>query len=393
MLQWLIRRTIPNYQEVERSQVRTAYGKFSSIFGIICNLLLFAAKFIAGTVAGSVSIRADAINNLSDASSSIISLVGFQMADRPADEEHPFGHGRYEYLSGLMVAVLILVIGLELGKSSLDKILHPQAVEFHWLTAVILVGSILIKAWMMAANRKIGRLIDSQTLLAVAADSRNDIITTGVVLLSALISHFTSVELDGWMGLAVAIFILVNGFSMVQDTISPMLGRAPDAEWVEEIRQKILSYPGVLGTHDLMVHDYGPGRQFASVHVEMAAEADALESHEVIDKIEQDFWQEDHLHLVVHYDPIVTNDAVTNDLRYWLMEQVQQIDPRLSIHDLRLIPGNKQTRLLFDCVVPHELPMKLSDLQAEIVRRIHEKDPQYNCVITFDSSFAPVSHK
>ena len=393
MLSWLIQRIIPNHQDTEAPAVRSAYGRFASILGIVCNLLLFAAKWAVGMVAGSVSIRADAINNLSDASSSIISLVGFQMADRPADEEHPFGHGRYEYLSGLMVAVLILVIGVELAKSSLDKILHPAPVDFRWVTVGILVGSILVKCWMMAANRRIGPTIDSGTLLATAADSRNDVIATAAVLLSALISHFSGLELDGWMGLAVAAFILVNGFSLVHETISPMLGRAPDAAWVESIRKKILSYPGVLGTHDLMVHDYGPGRQFASVHVEMAAEADVLESHEVLDQIERDFLEQDRLHLVVHFDPIVTDDHVTGDLRLWLAEQVREIDPRLTIHDLRLIPGPTQTRVIFDCVVPHRLPMTVAELKQEIERRVQQKNPAYRCVITFDSSFAPISGK
>ena len=269
MTKLLIKRFIKDYENTQNSDVRTAYGKFSSIVGIVCNAILFISKLIVGTLSASVSITADAVNNLSDASSSIISLLGFKLASRPADEEHPYGHGRYEYLSGLMVAVLIMVIGVELFKSSLDKVLHPSAVEFSWVTVGVLAFSILLKTWMALFNTKTGKMINSNTLIATAADSRNDVITTGAVLVAAILSHFIGFELDGWMGLGVAVFILYSGFGLVKDTLDPMLGKAPEDEQVEEIRQKILSYPGVLGTHDLMVHDYGPGRQFASVHVEI----------------------------------------------------------------------------------------------------------------------------
>ena len=248
MTKLLIKRFIKDYENTQNSDVRTAYGKFSSIVGIVCNAILFISKLIVGTLSASVSITADAVNNLSDASSSIISLLGFKLASRPADEEHPYGHGRYEYLSGLMVAVLIMVIGVELFKSSLDKVLHPSAVEFSWVTVGVLAFSILLKTWMALFNTKTGKMINSNTLIATAADSRNDVITTGAVLVAAILSHFVGFELDGWMGLGVAVFILYSGFGLVKDTLDPMLGKAPENEQVEEIRQKILSYPGVLGT-------------------------------------------------------------------------------------------------------------------------------------------------
>ena len=250
---WLTNRFIKNSQHTQNPAVRTAYGKFSSCVGICCNAVLFLGKIIVGTLFGSVSITADAINNLSDASSSVISLLGFKMASKPADAEHPYGHGRYEYLSGLMVAVLILVIGVELLRSSLDKILNPAAVEFSWIAISVLVFSILLKLWMALFNRRIGKKIDSQTLIATAADSRNDVITTAAVLVAALVSHYAGVELDGWMGLAVALFILYSGFGLIKDTLNPLLGKAPDPTLVEHIRKKIMSYPGVLGTHDLMI--------------------------------------------------------------------------------------------------------------------------------------------
>ncbi|WP_343209333.1 cation diffusion facilitator family transporter [Anaerolentibacter hominis] len=392
MTQWLIRTFIKNADETKNLDVRTSYGKLSSYVGILCNVCLFLGKFIIGTLSGSVSIAADAVNNLSDASSSIISLLGFKMSGKPADEEHPYGHGRGEYLSGLMVAVLILVIGIELFKSSIGKILHPAPVEFSWLSVVVLACAILVKLWMAAFNRRMGRTIHSQTLMATAADSRNDVISTGAVLIAALISHFTSLELDGFMGLGVALFILYSGFGLIKDTLSPLLGQAPDPELVGSIQEKILSYPGVLGTHDLMIHDYGPGRQFASVHVEMAAEDDVISSHDVIDNIERDFLNNDGLHMIVHYDPISTSGSLTCELRQFISEQVKSIHPDLTIHDLRIVPGTTHTNVIFDCVIPHKLDKKCSEIKAEISHMVADKYPNFYCVITIDASYAAMPH-
>lgn len=389
---WLTNKFIKNSQDTQNPAVRTAYGKFSSCVGICCNAILFLGKIIVGTLFGSVSITADAINNLSDASSSVISLLGFKMASKPADAEHPYGHGRYEYLSGLMVAVLILVIGVELLRSSLDKILNPAAVEFSWIAISVLVFSILLKLWMALFNRRIGKKIDSQTLIATAADSRNDVITTAAVLVAALVSHYAGVELDGWMGLAVALFILYSGFGLIKDTLNPLLGKAPDPTLVEHIRKKIMSYPGVLGTHDLMIHDYGPGRQFASVHVEMAAEDDVLANHDVIDNIERDFLKYEGLHMIVHFDPIATTDPTRDRLYSWLAENLKRIDPNLSFHDLRIVPGPTHTNVIFDCVVPYNLPMKDSDLKAAISKLVTQEFPNYYCVITLDSDYAALPH-
>lgn len=393
MAGFIVRNFIKDYENTQNPAVRAAYGKVSSIVGILCNAVLFIGKILVGTLSSSVSITADAVNNLSDASSSLISLLGFKLASRPADEEHPYGHGRYEYLSGLMVAVLIMVIGVELFKSSIGKIIHPEPVIFSWVGVGVLVFSILLKLWMAVFNTKTGKAINSKTLIATAVDSRNDVITTAAVLMAALISHFTSVELDGWMGLAVAVFILYSGFGLVKDTLDPMLGRAPEQEMVDAIRKKILSYPGVLGTHDLMVHDYGPGRQFASVHVEMAAEADVIESHDVLDNIERDFLKNDGLHMIVHFDPISTKDNAINELRIWISESIKDIDSRLTIHDLRVVRGTTHTNVIFDCVMPHDMDMTEKELKQKISALIEGEYPSHYCVITVDKSYAALPHE
>ncbi|MBQ8617924.1 MAG: cation transporter [Clostridia bacterium] len=373
--------------DVKSEKVRGAYGKAASVVGVFANVLLFAGKLIVGTVSGSVAITADAVNNLSDASSNIVSLLGFKLADKPADEDHPYGHGRYEYLSGLMVAVMILVIGVELMQGSIEKILHPTAVALSLPTVIVLVGSIAVKLWMSVFNRKIGRKIDSQTLIATADDSRNDVISTSVVLLSTVIGHFTGLMLDGWMGATVALFILISGFGLVRDTIDPMLGTAPTSEQVEAIRQKLESYPGVLGTHDLMVHDYGPGRQFASVHLEMDAKADPLDSHDLIDNIERDFLREQNLHLVIHYDPVTMDDPRVALMRTKIMEIVRGMHDHMTIHDLRIVPGNTHTNIVFDCVVPYDCRIPGKEIRERICQEVCAQYPNYYCVITLENSF------
>ncbi len=391
MTDFLTKKFIKDHENTQNSIVRAAYGKFAGTVGIICNIILFLLKIIIGTLSNSVSITADAVNNLSDASSSIISLLGFKLAEKPADTEHPYGHGRYEYLSGLTVAVLIIVIGVELLKSSIEKILNPSEVEFSAALVCILVFSILLKLWMMVFNKKLGKKINSTTLEATSADSRNDVISTSAVLLASIISHFTSFELDGIIGLFVAVFILVSGIGLIKDTIDPMLGSAPSEEYVKEIRDKIMSYPEVLGMHDLMIHDYGPCRKFASVHVEMAAEENVIKSHDVIDNIEYDFLQNDGLHMIVHYDPILTQDSITTDLRKELSELVKSIHPDLSIHDLRVVPGTTHTNLVFDCINIYHLNMSDAELKNKISKLVKEKHSDYNCVITIDKSYAPVT--
>lgn len=387
MVDLLVHRFIENADDTANPAVRNAYGTLASTVGIVCNVLLCVGKGAIGLFAGSVSIVADAVNNLSDASSNVVSLLGFHMAGRPADREHPYGHGRYEYLAGMVVAVLVLVIGVELVRSSVEKLVDPSPTEFSPDVAIVLVASMLVKAWMMLFNRTLGRRIGSVTLEATAMDSRNDVITTGAVLAAAVVSALTGVDLDGWAGLAVGCFILWSGFGLMRETIDPLLGRTPSDELVRHIHDTIMGYPGVLGTHDLMVHDYGPGRQFASAHVEMAAEANPLDSHDTLDNIEREFLERDGMHVVLHYDPIVTDDPQVCDLRNWIAQQVKVIDPELTIHDLRCVPGPTHTNVIFDCVRPHGLAMSDDELRGTISGLVKSRHPGYDCVITVDRSY------
>lgn len=359
---------------------RSAIGRRASVVCIICNLALAAAKALAGLAAGSVAVVADAVNNLSDASSNVISLVGFQLAAQPADSEHPYGHGRYEYVAGLVVALLVMAMGLEILRTSVEKLIHPTATTFSVLTTVSLTVSIAVKLWMMHFTSSVGKRIASETLSAAAIDSRNDALTTASIGLAATLSHISHINLDGWVGLGMAVFVLISGARLVKETIDPLLGRAPSAEKVEYIRRRILAYPGVLATHDLMVHDYGPGRQFASAHVEMAAERNPLETHHILDTIEQDFLMKDGLHLVLHYDPISTGEGKTPDLYHAISQRIRSIDPRLTIHDLRVegVEGSLQDNfelstaqrqgvtISFDCTRPSGLPLSNGELRKEI---------------------------
>lgn len=315
MTKLLLRLFVKNYQNSESTQVRTAIGSLAGFAGICCNLALCAMKLVMGLLADSVSITADALNNFSDASGSIVTLVGFKMAGKPADEHHPFGHARAEYLSALAVAGLIFFIGFELVKTSVRKILSPKPVEFSWLLAVILVISIAVKLWMTVFNRKLGKYIDSAALMATAADSRNDCVATGAVLAAALAEYVWKVPVDGWMGLAVAAFILWSGWNLAKGTVSTLLGESPDPRLREKIVDYIASREEVLGYHDLLVHDYGPGRQFASIHVEMDYRADPLKCHALIDDMERECQRSHNVHLVIHYDPVVTDDPELQRLK------------------------------------------------------------------------------
>ncbi len=376
--------------DMELEHKRAHYGKVAGLVGIVCNTLLCIGKFIAGVMSGSVSITADAANNLSDASSSVISLIGFRLSEKRPDEEHPYGHARYEYIAGFVVAILVIVIGVELFRSSIERIITPQPVEFSIVSVIVLSVSIVVKLGMMIFNTSMGKRIDSQTLIATAADSRNDCITTAAVLAAAIISHFANVQLDGIMGTLVAAFILYSGAGLVRDAMNPLLGNAPDPKLVESIREKILTYPGVLGAHDLIVHDYGHGRKFATVHVEMAAEENVIESHNVIDSIERDFLHDMGLNMLVHFDPVVTESSAVNDFRRELDEIVRLIDQRLTVHDLRVVPSDVDTRLIFDVVVPKDFGMSEQELKDEITRFVRQRRGDCSCVITVDTSFAPI---
>ena len=387
MTKLLVRLFVKNYNATQLPEVRASYGKLSGLVGIFCNVVLFGVKFFLGTITASVAITADAFNNLGDASSGIVSFFGFKMASRPADKEHPYGHARYEYLAGLTVCVLILVIGVELLKESFGKILNPTPIVFSPITLVVLLLAIGVKLWLAFFNRSLGKRIASQTLLATAADSRNDVIATGTVIVATVLSHVTKLELDGYMGLGVALFILYSGVNLVKETLDPILGKAADEELVKEIEGRIMGYEGVLGTHDLMIHDYGPGRQFGSVHVEVAAEEDVLKSHDIIDNIERDFLEELNLHLIVHMDPIVTKDESVTNMRHWLAQEVKKVHPDLTVHDLRLVPGTTHTNVIFDCVIPRGLSQSDEEIKESIGLLVQQTYPDHYCVITVDHSY------
>ncbi len=366
------------------SEFRSGCGKLAGAVGIVCNVLLFAVKLLAGLLAGSVSVLADALNNLSDASGSLVTLLGFKLAERPADDEHPYGHARLEYISGLVVAAMILLIGAELAKSSVGKILHPEAVHFTWLTVAVLLVSVAVKLWLAGFCKKLGKTIQSATLEAAAADSRNDVLSTLAVLIAGILSMAFGWKIDGYVGLAVALFILYSGVEIAKDTIDPLLGAAPDSELVQMIGEKILSYDKVLGIHDLIVHDYGPGRRFASVHVEMDCREDPLVSHDIIDDIERDFLLRHHLQLVIHYDPLVMDNEELTHMRKLVEREVREIDQRLSIHDFRMVRGPGHTNLIFDVVLPFDLVPQQQELKARIDQRVQFEGKQYYTVITFD---------
>lgn len=388
MTEWILKLFVKDYKNTESPTVRSAIGKTAGGVAIGVNVLLSLLKILAGAflLGGSVSVIADGVNNLSDAASGLISLLGFKLAEKPADAEHPYGHGRYEYLSGLMVALLILVIGVELLKSSVVKIFSPEKTGFSLIALGILLFSVLGKLWLMYFNRNLSLRIRSETLRATSADSRNDVITTLSVLIAALVSRFTGFDLDGYIGAAVALFILYSGYGLVKSTIDPLLGKAPDQSFIDRIEQKVLSYEGVLGTHDLMVHDYGPGRQFASIHVEISADIDALKGHELIDRIEQDFKKEG-LSVVIHYDPICNSDSELGEFRLWLEQEVKKIDPSLSVHDIRMVPCATHTNLIFDCVVPLSSQKSDRQVKEELTTIIRDSYPAYLPVIHIDRSY------
>ena len=389
----LLRKFVRNYENTGDPAVRDAVGRLSGIVGILCNVLLFAAKFLAGTLTGSVAITADAINNLSDASSSVVTLLGFKLASKPADEKHPYGYARIEYMAGLIVAGIILIIGYSLAQTSIEKIRHPETIEFSALSIAILVGSILMKLWMSRFNTILGNHIHSTTLLATAADSRNDVISTGTVLCACILAKSTGIIADGWMGLAVAVFILCSGIGIARDTISPLLGEVPDPELIHHIHDTMMARPEVLGVHDLVVHDYGPGRIFATAHAEMDCRADVMESHEVIDELEAQFRREDHLEVTIHYDPIVTDDPEMNGLRSKVHDALKAIDPRLEMHDVRMVKGERHTNLIFDVLLPFDMVGRQAEIKQSSQDAIHSDTHQYFTVINFDLDLAGKNRK
>lgn len=366
---------------------RTAFGRRASMVGIACNLALVVAKALVGIASGSISVVADAVNNLMDALSNVVSVVGFHLASKPADEHHPYGHGRYEYLAGLGVAMLVVVAGVELVQGSVERILHPVDTHYATLSLVVILVSVALKLWLVRFYRAAARRIGSKTLEAAADDSRNDVLATSAVFVGAMLTRFASVNLDGWLGLCVGAFVVVSGIGLLRDTADPLLGSRPDPQLVERVRRRILSYPGVLDTHDLLIHDYGPGQRFASAHVEMSAEADPLETHEIIDQIERDLRRTEGLATVLHYDPIVLGDGEGTELRGKLVDAVRRVDTRLSVHDVRVAREGAMRVLYFDCVVPPDIETSREVLADAVEREVRAVMPNTTCRIVFDAGY------
>ncbi len=351
---------------------RELYGRLAGAVGIICNLLLSVMKLIIGSVSNSVSITADATNNIADAGSSIVTLVGFRLSGKPADKDHPYGHARIEYISSLIISFLILLIGCSIFKESITKIFNPEESLFNVATVIVLVASILVKLWLSIFNKFLGKQINSKALEATAIDSRNDVITTAAVLLASTISHFTGFNLDGYMGVIVSIFILISGINLVKETLDPLLGQPPTKEMFETIEQKILSYDNVLGVHDLMVHSYGPNTYFASAHIEMDAKIDVLVCHDIMDQIERDFKSDLNIHLVVHLDPTILDSPEINELKEMVNDIICEIDRDLTFHDFRVVIGEENKNVLFDVVVPPEYKYSDEELEKIITDKITE---------------------
>jgi len=388
-LNFLFRLFIRDRNNTEDLKVRENYGKLASVAGIVTNLVLFAIKIATGIIFNSISITADAINNLSDSGSSLVTLFGFKISGKPADAKHPYGHARMEYISALIVSFIIMFLGVQLVQSSVGKILNPEAAQFSVVSIVILAASILIKLWQSLFYRKVGKIINSTALIAASADSRNDILATSAVLVSAVASLFSDLNLDGYMGVVVAAFILVSGVRIAMETVSQLLGIAPTKELVEKCYRKILGYEGIIGLHDLTVHNYGVGKCFASVHCEVPAEQDIMISHDIIDNIERDFMKDEGINLVIHLDPVVTNDEKTNALKEKVTDLVSKVSSGLSMHDFRVVWGKTHSNLIFDVVAPYGLPESDDELVEILSREITKIDPTYRAVITIDHSYIP----
>ena len=387
MIDGLIRLFIKDCDNVGEPAVRQRYGVFAGAVGILLNLLLSAGKLLAGLASGSISITADAFNNLSDAGSSVVTLVGFKLAGQKADDGHPFGHGRMEYLAGLLVSLMILLVGVELGRSSIGKILRPEAVDFSLVSTGILAASILVKLWRGQFTRGRGRKTGSAALAAPAADSLSDAVATAAVLAGTLVNRFAHVNIDGWVGLAVAVFILRSGWGAAKDTINPLLGESPDPELVKQLRDLVLSHPQVVGMHDLIIHDYGPGRRLCSFHAEVPQDADILDAHDAIDHIEREIKEKFGIETTVHMDPIATADEKVNQLRRQVADLARVVEPELTIHDFRVGRGPTHTNVIFDAVVPHKCRLTDEEVLQRLRRAVSALDPAYQAVIQIDRAY------
>lgn len=383
----LLGRLLIRQEGREEAEIRKAYGILCGAVGIFFNILLFAGKFFAGTLSGSIAITADAFNNLSDAGSSVVTLLGFQLAGQKPDTHHPFGHGRMEYLSGLVVSMLILLMGVELGKSSLEKILHPEEVDFSPLIVGILCVSIAVKLYMFLYNKRIGKKLGSTAMEATAMDSLSDCVATTAVLAATLVGHFTGLRIDGWCGILVACFILWSGIGAARDTLDPLLGTPPTAEFVGRIRDLVMAHKGIIGIHDLIVHDYGPGRVMISLHAEVSASENVLELHDEIDNVENELREKLGCEAVIHMDPIVTDDGITEETRERVADLIHCIDDDINIHDFRMVSGPTHTNLIFDAVVPFGFRLSDEEVERKIKTAVRALDGNYYAVVKVERSY------
>lgn len=393
MTDFLVNKFIKDSTNIESTEVRTRYGMLASVVGIFCNVLLFSVKLTIGLILSSLAVTADAFNNLSDAASSIISFIGVKMAGKPADAEHPFGHGRIEYIAALIVSFLVIEVGFTFFKSSISKILHPEEISFDLVPFVILILSILVKLWMAFFNNKLGKRIDSKVMLATAADSLGDVITTSATVLSIIICHFTSINVDAIAGLIVSAIVIWSGISIAKDTLEPLIGERVPAELYQKITDIVESYDGIVGTHDLIVHNYGPNRSMATIHAEVPNDINIEVSHEIIDKIERDVKKDLNILLVIHMDPVEMRDEEVLSLREKTSRIVHALDSKLNFHDFRVLKENEQRNLIFDLVIPDSYSEKDANrVMHQLVSLLHEMDENVECIITLDRSFeAPES--
>ena len=387
MTNFLIKHFIPNASDVKSPAVRQRYGVVSGVVGILCNALLCTAKIAAGLLTGAVSIVADGINNLSDGGSCVVSLLGFKMAGKPADDKHPFGHGRIEYVAGLIVSFIIVLMGVELAKTSLDKIFHPEEISFSWITPAVLGFTLLLMLFLCFYTRKMGDKIDSAVLRATAMDSLSDVAATSAVLAGFVIGYWARVNLDGYLGVLVALFILYTGVSTAKGTLDLLLGEAPDPEFVKQIQQEVLSYPEIIGVHDLIVHNYGPGHSVVSLHAEVPCDVDILKIHDTIDNAERDLKKKFDCEVVIHMDPIITDDKETNEIHQKLSSIVRLLDSRVTIHDFRMVKGPTHTNLIFDIVVPHQFRLTDDQVVESLRQAVKALDARYEIVVNVDKAY------
>lgn len=384
---FLVKHFIRDSENTANLKVREAYGTLGSVTGIIVNIILAIAKYFAGIISGSISVTADAINNLSDAGSSIISLVGVKLSAKPADKDHPYGHGRVEYISALAVSFVVLLMGIELFKSSVDKIINPVPVKFNILSLIILTVSILAKLWLGFFNKKLGEKINSAPMMAVMKDSFSDCLATGVALIAIVVSAFSDISIDGYLGVIVAGFIFLAGFNILKETMADLLGKPADKAFTQEIENKILSYDKIVGVHDMIIHDYGPGRKFASAHAEVSSQDDIMEIHDIIDLAERDILNEYGIVISIHTDPIVTDDERINSLKKMTVTIVKEISDEMSIHDFRVVDGPTHTNLIFDLIAPHKFHMSNEKIRKTIEDKLSKIDERYFVVITIEHAF------